>query len=252
MNNLLLHEWERIDDLQCKGLKIIQDTRKFCFGMDAVLLANFVEIKKGEKIIDLGTGTGIIPILMAGKTEAGHITGLEIQPEMAAMAARSVALNGLEQRVEIIEGDLKECVGQLGAGKFDVVVCNPPYKNCGTGLLNPNDAKAISRHEIKCTLEDVIAVSSKLLRIGGKLNMVHRPERLVDMMWLMRNYKIEPKRMRLVHPYPSKRANLVLVEGVRNGGTYLKMMEPLYVRNENGEYTHEINKIYGKEVNPNE
>ncbi|MBZ4646107.1 MAG: tRNA1Val (adenine37-N6)-methyltransferase [Petroclostridium sp.] len=246
LSNVPLNEWERVDDLQYKGLKIIQDTRGFCFGIDAVLLANFADVKKGNIVLDMGTGTGIIPILIAGKSDVSRIVGLEIQAHMAEMSARSVILNNLQDRVQIVEGDLREGVALFGAAAFDVITCNPPYMNSGGGLTNPNDAKAISRHEIKCTLEDVITVSSKLLKIGGKFNMVHRPERLVDIIWLMRNHKLEPKRLRFVHPSPGKKANLILIEGARGGNPQLKMMEPLYVYNDEGEYSEEINAIYNR------
>jgi len=239
-----INDWERLDDLQCKGLKIIQDTRGFCFGVDAVLLANFTEVKKGNSVIDLGTGTGIIPILIAGKTEASHIVGIEIQEHMAEMASRSILLNGIQEKVKIFHEDIKNCIKLFGPSSFDVVTTNPPYMNCGGGLINPNDFKAISRHEIKCTLEDVIQISSKILKPGGKFNMVHRPERLVDIIYLMRLYKLEPKRIRFVHPSPYKKANLVLIEGAKNGNPQLKMMPPLYVYNEHGEYSEEIHKIY--------
>jgi len=240
---------ERVDDLQYKGLKLIQKVNGFCFGIDAVLLANFADVKRGHNVIDLGTGTGIIPVLLAGKTEARKIIGLEIQPEMAGMAARSVRLNGLENKVEIVCGDLKDSVKMFGASKFNVVVTNPPYMNQGGGLVNPEDTKAISRHEIKCSLEDVIKASSGLLIPGGQLAMVHRPGRLVDIIYLMRTYRIEPKYIRFVHPSPYKKANLVLIKGAKNGNPQLKMMEPLYVYNENGKYSDEINKIYCREEN---
>jgi len=243
-----LNENERIDDLQCKGLKIIQKKAGFCFGLDAVLLANFADIKKGDTVIDLGTGTGIIAILIAGKTEAKSIIGLEIQEEMAEMAQRSVKLNNLEDRVKIVCGDIKNSVEMFGASKFDVVVTNPPYMNQGGGLLNISDTKAISRHEIKCTLEDVIKASSKLLVPGGQFAMVHRPDRLVDIIWLMRKYSIEPKYLQFVHPYPRKKANLILIKGARQGRVQLKMLEPLYVYDENGNYSKEIDNIYGREV----
>ncbi|WHH57066.1 tRNA1(Val) (adenine(37)-N6)-methyltransferase [Petroclostridium sp. X23] len=246
VNEVVINEWERIDDLQYRGLKIIQDTRGFCFGLDAVLLANFSQVKKGSTILDMGTGTGIIPILIAGKTDAKKVVGLEIQQHMAEMSSRSIVLNRLEDRVQIIQGDLRNAVALFGASAFDVVTCNPPYMNSGGGLVNPHDAKAISRHEIACTLEDVISVSSKLLKTGGKLNMVHRPDRLVDIVWLMRYYKIEPKRLRFIHPSYHKRANLILIEGARGGNPQLKMMEPLYVYDDQGEYSREINEIYNR------
>lgn len=240
---------ERIDDLQYKGLKIIQKTNGFCFGVDAVLLANFVDIKKQDRVIDLGTGTGIIPVLLAGKTEAREITGLEIQGEMAEMASRSVLLNGLSERVKIVCGDIKKSLELFGAASFNAVLTNPPYMNSGGGLVNPSDMKAVSRHEILCTLEDVIRSSSRLLVPGGQFAMVHRPERLVDILYLMRSHAIEPKQLRFVHPSPYKKANLVLIKGTRGGNPQLKMMEPLYVYDENGNYSEEINRIYCRDVN---
>ncbi|MCX8130777.1 MAG: tRNA1(Val) (adenine(37)-N6)-methyltransferase [Clostridia bacterium] len=237
---------ERIDDLQYKGLKLIQKADGFCFGVDAVLLANFVDVKKGDNVIDLGSGTGIISILVAGKTEAASVTGLEIQQEMAEMAGRSVDINQLQNRVKIVCGDLRDSLEYFGASKYNVVVTNPPYMNRGGGLVNPADSKAISRHEIMCTLEDVIRVSSKLLVPGGQFAMVHRPDRLVDIICLMRQFGIEPKFIRFVHPSPYKKANILLIKGTRGGKPQLRMMEPLYVYDENGKYSEEINEIYSR------
>ncbi|HOV27545.1 MAG TPA: tRNA1(Val) (adenine(37)-N6)-methyltransferase [Pseudobacteroides sp.] len=246
--DIFLNDNEVIDDLQYKGLRIIQKNDGFKFGIDAVILSHFVDVKKNDNVIDLGTGTGIIPILLAGKTEAKSITGLEIQSDMAEMANRSVLLNSLEERVKIVCGDIKECVELFGRSKFNVVVTNPPYMSVGRGLVNPSDTKSIARHEILCTLEDIIRVSSKLLVPGGQFAMVHRPQRLVDILFLMRQYKIEPKFLRFVHPSPYKRANLILVKGSRGGNPELKMMEPLYVYDENGKYSgkysKEIDDIY--------
>lgn len=248
VEEIILQEDERLDDLQYKGLKLIQKANGFCFGVDAVLLANFADVKKGDAVIDLGTGTGIIPVLLAGKTQAESVTGLEIQYHMVEMAQRSVRLNKLGDRVKIVHGDIKESVGAFGPSHFNVVVTNPPYMNAGGGLVNPSDTKAISRHEILCTLEDVIKAGSKLLVSGGQFAMVHRPERLVDIVCLMRNYGIEPKYIRFVHPSPYKKANLLLIKGTRGGGVQLKMMEPLYIYDENGSYSKEINKIYCRGV----
>ncbi|RCX18284.1 tRNA1(Val) A37 N6-methylase TrmN6 [Anaerobacterium chartisolvens] len=239
-----LLENERIDDLQYKGLKIIQKTKGFCFGVDAVLLASFADVKRNDRVADLGTGTGIISILLAGKTQAKSLSGLEIQQEMAEMAGRSVLLNDLQDRVRIICGDIKKSHEFFAPSSIDVAVSNPPYMNKGGGLVNPDDTKAISRHEIMCTLEDVIAAGSRMLVPGGQLAMVHRPERLVDIACLMRNYGIEPKYIRFVHPSPYKRANLILIKGTRGGRPQLKMMEPLYIYDETGEYSREINEIY--------
>lgn len=242
--NVYINENESIDDLRYKGLRLIQKNDGFKFGLDAVLLANFADVRKNARVIDLGTGTGIIPVLLAGKTDAANIVGLEIQEDMAEMAGRSVKINSLEGRVEIVCGDIKESAGLFGASTFDVVVSNPPYMNEGGGIVNPDDSKAIARHEIKCTLEDVVKSASRLLMPGGQLAMVHRPGRLVDIVWHMRRCGIEPKYIRFVHPSPGKKANLLLVKGLRGGRPHLKMLEPLYVYDESGKYTDEINKIY--------
>lgn len=235
---------ERIDDLQLNGLRIIQDTESFCFGVDAVLLSYIAENTKAESIMDLCTGNGIVPILLAGKTNAKRICGIEIQEKQADLAKRSVSLNGLENRVFIYNMDLKDAVNEFKKGSFDAVTCNPPYIENSGGIINEKSEKAIARHEIMCTLEDVIKVSSELLAPLGRFYMVHKPERLVDIFSLMREYKIEPKRLWMVHPSKDKKANIVLVEGAKNGGRDLKMMEPIYVYAEDGNYSDMINKIY--------
>lgn len=245
---MYIREDERIDDLQFKGLKLIQKKDGFCFGIDAVLLANFADVKKGSCVIDLGTGTGIIAVLLAGKTQAKEIVGLEIQTEISEMAARSVKLNNLEDRVRIVNGDIKKAVEYFGVSKFDTVVTNPPYMVQGRGLVNPSDTKAISRHEILCTLEDIVKVGSRLLKPCGQLAMVHRPERIADVLCLMRKYSIEPKLLRFVHPSIYKKANLILIKGIKGARPYLKVIEPLYVYDANGNYTDEINRIYCREV----
>jgi len=243
-----INSGERVDDLQCKGLKLIQKEEGFCFGIDAVLLANFADVRKNDRVIDLGTGTGIIPILLAGKTQALSLVGLEIQEQMVEMAHRSVLLNDLQDRVKIVCGDIKEPLKHFKPASFNVVVTNPPYINKGGGIVNPSDTKAISRHELFCSLEDVIRTGSKLLIPGGRFAMVHKPERLADIIYLMRTWKIEPKYLRFVHPSPYKKPNLLLIRGIKNGNPELKMMEPLYVYDENGNYSDEINRIYGREV----
>lgn len=242
----LVRQHERIDDLQCNGLKLIQDPDGFCFGIDAVLLSNFCEIKNRWRVIDLGTGSGIIPILLAGKTRANEIIGVEIQEEVAEMARRSVRLNQLEDRVKIVHEDLNQIASHFSIHSFDAVTTNPPYMHQGSGFPNPKSNKAIARHEIKATLEDVIRVSSKLLKDKGHFYMVHRPHRLVDMLCLCRQYKLEPKKIRFVHPNPSKKPNILLIQCIRNGKPELKFMDPLYVYNDDGTYTQEIYKIYGK------
>lgn len=240
-----LMENERLDDLQRNGLKIIQKTDGFCFGMDAVLLSGFAFVKPGERALDLGTGTGIIPLLLSAKTEGRHFTGLEIQKEIMEMAARSVTLNGLEEKIEIIQGDIKEASRIFGAASFDVVTVNPPYMNDAHGLKNPTDVKAISRHEVLCTLDDVIREGTRVLKPGGRLYMVHRPHRLIEIIHTMKQYKLEPKRMKFVHPFADKDANMVLIEAVRGGGSWLKLEAPVIVYKEPGVYTDEIYQIYG-------
>lgn len=236
---------ERIDDLQRNGYRIIQDPDRFCFGMDAVLLSGFVKVKPEEKVLDMGTGTGIIPILLEAKTPAGHLTGLEIQPESADMASRSVLLNDLEDKISIIMGDIKEAERLFGAASFDVVTSNPPYMIADHGLANPEDAKAIARHEILCTLEDVIAQAAKVLRPGGNFFMVHRPFRLTEIMVLLRSHKLEPKRMQLVYPYADKEPNMVLIEANRGGRSGMRVEKPLIIFSKPGVYMPEIREKYG-------
>ena len=236
---------ERIDELQRNGYRIIQNPEKFCFGMDAVLLSGFARAKEGDRVLDLGTGTGIIPILMEAKTQAAHFTGLEIQHESADMAARSVSLNHLEGKIEIVTGDIKEAVSLFGAASFDVVTCNPPYMTEHHGLTNPEAPKAIARHELLCTLEDVISQAARLLKPGGNFYMVHRPFRLVDIITLLRTYGVEPKRMKMVYPFVDKEPNMVLIEANRGGRPRLSVEKPLIVYKEPGVYTDEIYDIYG-------
>lgn len=242
---IALRENERIDDLQRNGYRIIQDSKRFCFGMDAVLLSGFAQVKDGARVLDLGTGTGIIPLLLAAKTKAAHLTGLEIQEDSADMAKRSVLLNGLEERIDIITGDIKEAGSLFDAASFDVITCNPPYMIGRHGLKNDADAKAIARHEILCTLEDVAAQTERLLKPGGKFFLVHRPFRLAEIMTTMRSYKLEPKRMRLVYPFVDKEPNMVLLEAVRGGRTRMTVEKPLIVYREPGVYMPEIYEVYG-------
>ena len=238
-------EKERIDDLGINGYQIIQKEQGFCFGMDAVLLSDFAQVKNGGRVLDLGTGTGILPILMEAKTKASDFTGLEIQPESADMAQRSVELNHMESKIRIVTGDIKEASSLFGAATFDVVTSNPPYMTEHHGITNEKSPKAIARHELLCTLEDVISQAAKLLRPGGSFYMVHRPFRLVDIMVLMREYHLEPKRMKLVYPYIDKDPNMVLIEGLRGGRPRMTVEKPLVVYKEPGVYTDEIYEIYG-------
>lgn len=244
----IVKEDETLDDLQLKGIHIIQKKDAFRFGVDAVLLANFAKIKRGMKVIDLCTGTGIVPFIIAGKTEAGYITGVEIQGEMVEMAQRSTAYNKLESRVNFIRGDLRDKDLLKSIPKADVVTVNPPYKLQSSGILNPNDKFAIARHEVCCTLEDVIIAARILLKDNGRLFMVHRPERVADILCLMRKHRIEPKTIRMVHPNTQKAPNIVLVEGQRDGGAFLKWEPSLYVYKDEGGYSEEIDRIYGREA----
>ena len=243
MSNLL--PGERIDELQRNGYRIIQNPEKFCFGMDAVLLSGFARAKKHENCLDLGCGNGIIPILMEAKTDGKHFTGLEIQPESADMARRSVALNDLQDRIDIVEGDIKDASKIFGASSFHVITTNPPYMIGTHGENSPSTAKAIARHEVLCTLDDILRESARLLMPGGRFYMVHRPFRLAEIMSKMVEYKIEPKRMRLVYPYIDKEPNMVLIEGLRGGKSRVTMEKPLIVYKEQGVYTDEIYDIYG-------
>ena len=241
----LLKEKERLDTLQRNGYVIIQNPEKFCFGMDAVLLSGFAKAGKGSRVLDLGTGTGIIPILMEAKTEALHLTGLEIQEESADMARRSVQLNGLTGKIDIVTGDIKEAGRLFPAASFDVITCNPPYMIGQHGLTNPDAPKAIARHELLCTLEDVLQAASVLLKPGGHFYMVHRPFRLAEILNGCVQYKLEPKRMQLVYPYVDKEPNMVLLEAVRGGRPRMTVEKPLIVYQAPGVYTPEIYDIYG-------
>lgn len=305
-NNIRLKPGERIDELQRNGYGIIQSEENFCFGMDAVLLSGFARVKKGEIAVDLGTGTGIIPILLEAKTEGRHFYGLEIQPEMAEMAARSVRLNCLEEKIDIINGDICDLLPKLrngsgdisenaqsetdknaaceaaalsdidssslendvmnnGAGSIDsdtgttgsidmlralygrvnVVTSNPPYMKASHGLRNPEDRKAIARHEVKCSLSDVCEAASRLLCAGGRFYMVHRPLRLPEIISEMKSFRLEPKRIKPVYPFIDKEANMVLIEAVRNAAPECRFEKPVIVYKEPGKYTDEIYDIYG-------
>lgn len=242
-----LEENERIDDLEFKNLKVIQNKNGFCFGMDAVLLSDFAKnIKRNATVLDLGTGTGIIPILLCGKTELKKVIGVEIQEEVAKMAKKSILLNGLEGRFEILNCNIKELNKIYKKQTFDVIVTNPPYKKQNSGIVNENEKKVISRHEITANLEDFIKIAKDLLKDKGELYMVHRPERLVDILELMRKYKIEPKVLKMVCPNKNKEPNLVLIKGVKNAKTFLKIEKNLYVYDKENKYTKEILEIYNK------
>lgn len=244
MNKDLVKENERVDDLQ-NGCYVIQDREKFCFGMDAVLLSGFTKVKEGEKVLDMCTGTGIIPILLSAKTKGKNFTGIEIQEDCAQMAERSVKYNGLEDRIQIIQGDIKEAVSIFGAASFHVITCNPPYMIGAHGLTNPHMPKTIARHEILCTLEDVVSQAARVLGDRGRFYMVHRPFRLAEIMNVLTRYKLEPKRMQLVYPYIDKEPNMVLIEAVKGGNPRITVERPLIVYEKPGVYTKSILELYG-------
>ncbi len=236
--------YERVDDLHRNGYRLIQDPKRFCFGVDAVLLSGFAAAKKGDKVLDLGTGTGIIPILMSAKTQAAHFSALEIQPESAEMARRSVLLNDLQDKIDIVEGDIKKAAEIFKPSYFDVITTNPPYMNFEGGLKNSFDPKTIARHEVLCSLDDIALAAQKLLKFGGHFYMVHRPHRLTDIMCTLRAHKIEPKKIRFVQPYANREPNMVLIEGVRSGKPMVKVMPTLVIYKDDGTYTDEIIDIY--------
>lgn len=240
----VLREHESLDDLQ-NGYFIIQSEEGFRYGIDAVLLSGFARVKPGEKVLDMGTGTGILPILLAAKTEGESFTGLEIQEKSEEMAGRSVAYNHLEGRVRIVAGDIKEAGAIFGPASFDVVVSNPPYMTGSHGLVNPNEAKAVARHEVLCTLEDLVRETAAVLTSRGRFYLVHRPFRLAEIMGMLMKYRLEPKRMRLVYPYVDKEPNMVLLEACKGGNPRIQVERPLIVYERPNVYTDEIREIYG-------
>lgn len=245
--NIELKENERIDDLEYKGLKIIQNTEGFCFGIDAVLLSDFAkEIKNNSKVLDLGTGTGILSILLSGKTNLNKIYGIEIQKQVAEMAKRSVKLNNLEDKIEIINENIKNLANIFEKNSFDAIVTNPPYKKLNTGEKNEKENKLISRHEITASLEDFIKISFDLLKDKGTLYMVHRPERLAEIIYKLKQNKLEPKVIKLVHSNINSEPKLILIKAVKNAKEFLKIEKPLFIYDEDGNYTEEILKIYNK------
>ena len=245
MEKTELKEYERIDDLQIKGYRLIQSSRGFCFGMDAVLLSDYAHIRKGAVVMDLCSGTGVIPILLAARYETGRISGIEYQAYYADMAMRSVRMNGLDDRICISQGDVRQVKEAYPQGTFDYVTCNPPYMTGDHGLTNKDPEKAIARHEICCSLTDVVSAAKWLLKPAGHFIMVHRPFRLAEILSCLKEYKLEPKRMRLVYPYLDKEPNMVLIDAVKGGRQRITVEPPLIVYRKNGAYTEEIHKIYG-------
>lgn len=245
MMEIKLRPGERLDDLQRSGYKIIQNEKLFCFGMDAVLLSAFAQVKEGEHVLDLGTGTGVIPILLEARTAGASFAGLEICKESAEMAARSVQYNRLEEKISIVQGDIREADRIFPAASFDVVTSNPPYMTANHGLVNSDMNKAAARHEILCTLEDVAAQAARALMPQGRFYMVHRPFRMAEIIRTLSRYKLEPKRIRLVYPFVDKEPNMILIEALKGGRPRVTVEPPLIVYKEPGAYTDEVRELYG-------
>ncbi len=237
---------ERLDDLQCDGLYLIQNPDKFCFGIDAVLLSNFVKVKKDGYAVDLCTGSGIVPILLSTKTKAKRITGIEIQSDIADMASRSVSYNKLDEKIDIINDDISNALKYIKHSCVDTVCVNPPYMKDMAAIKNPDLPLAIARHELLTDLESVINIANKLLKENGRFFMIHRPSRLSEIFASMRQNRIEPKRIRFIHSYIDSKANLVLIEGLKGSGVWLDVEPPLAVYKEKNVYTDEVLKIYGR------
>lgn len=243
--DVTLLEGERIDDLERSGYRIIQQKNGFCFGMDAVLLTGFVPPETHGRILDLGTGTGIIPILLRAKTQSRDLTGLEIQTDSCDMARRSVILNDLEEDVHIVQGDIRHADEIFGKRSFDVITSNPPYIKSGGGIVNPMSAKAIARHEILCSFEDIARQTEQLLSPGGKFYLVHRPDRLAEIIDTLRTHHLEPKRLRMVHSFYDSDAVMFLLEAAQGGGSGMKVEKPLIIYKDKDVYSDEIIEIYG-------
>ena len=245
--DIKLNENERIDNLEYKNLKIVQDKDGFCFGIDSVLLSDFAkEIRSKSIVLDLGTGNGVLGILLCGKTNLSKIYGVEIQEDIANIAQKSINLNKLNNRFEIINDNIKNLNSYFKNDSIDAIISNPPYKKDNSGLKNESQKKLIARHEITANLEDFISVSSKLLKSNGSLYMVHRPERLADLFYLLKKYKLEPKKLRFVQSFTNSKPKFFLIKATKNANSFLNVEQPLIIYNSDGNYTDEILKIYNK------
>ena len=244
LNKVLPHE--RIDDLCVKDLKIIQDPNGFCFGMDAILLAHFANVKKGDNVLDLGTGTGIIPLLLSAHTQALHITGIELQSSVSDMAARSVKLNNLEDKIDIVNGDIKDYKNIIKPQSYDYVTCNPPYKKNGTGLVNSNKKKLLSRHEQTCGLDAFVGAASYALKFGKKASFIIKADRFMDILLALKSVNMEPKRVQFIHPRIDRPPNLMLIEAIKNGKPDINWMPPLLIYNEDETYSAQYLRFVNK------
>jgi tRNA1(Val) A37 N6-methylase TrmN6 len=238
----LLRPGERLDDLLTHDIRIIQSDEVFSFSLDAVLLARFCSVPPRGRIVDLCTGNGVIPLLLTTRTRA-DIVGVEIQERLADMAARNVQLNGLGGQIRMLHADLKTVHGELGHGQFDLVTVNPPYLPVRSGDRKANPHIAAARHEVYCTLDDVAAACSRLVRPGGKVAMVHRPSRLAEIICALREHRLEPKRMRFIHPRAGEEANMVLIEAAKDGKPEVRLLPPLIVHEGDG-YCKELLDVY--------
>ncbi len=236
----MVYDYEKVEDLGIDGLKVIQNKEGFCFGSDAVLLSRFVKVKKNARILDMCTGTGIIPVLTWGLCELSGVDAMEIVPEVADMAQRTMELNGLSDKIRVKCADIKDAKEIYGSHVFDAVTCNPPYMNAGGGIVNPKDKLAIARHEILCTLDDVVKSAKAVLKPCGKLFMVHRADRMCDVITTFRKYNIEPKRLKIVYPGEGKAANLILIEGAEGGKPQLKLEEAIFMYDREGNYLQSL------------
>jgi len=240
---MVLKQGERIDDLQYKGLRIIQNPKSFCFGTDAILLSSFIEVRKNERVVDFCTGSGIIPVLLSARETAKHIWGIEIQEHMADMAKRSIELNDLLTKITIVQGDIRTAFSLVG-GVYDVVTVNPPYESIGSGAASLNESERIARHEVLCSLDEIVMNASKILKTGGRFYIIHRIQRMIELIETMVSHRIEPKRIRLIHPAYDKAPNYILMEGRKNSNKGLVVEKPLFVYDTNHEYTQEVKEIY--------
>ena len=229
--DIALEKYEKLHDIKCGGLKLIQNVHGFRYGTDAVLLADFVNLKSGERVLDFCTGSGIIPLLLLARNKASEICGIEIEEEIVKTACKTAKLNGVEDKLKFICGDIKKA-SKIVEGSFDVITCNPPYSKNGSGMMSESNKIARARYEVDCTLDDVVKSAAKVLKFGGRFYIVHKAERLVDIVCTLRESKLEPKELRFVHTKPGKKAELVMVCAVLGGGVQINVLPPIILTEE--------------------